>query len=181
MSNRRADDVIRCSFCGRTAHEVTSTVAGPHVHICDSGLTEAAGIVRSDLATYQQPSVPTSRRPPAKGQRLTPHEIKKALDEYVIGQDRAKKSLAVAVYNHYKRIDSDRYLHEYEDVELEKSNILLIGPTGVGKTLLARTLARILDVPFSISAATELPEAGYVGEEARCILPPLLPPADFTV
>src|SRR5690606_37380639 len=181
MSNRRGDDVIRCSFCGRTAHEVTSMVAGPEVYICDSCINDAAGIVRSDLATYQQPSVPTSRRPPAKGQRLTPHEIKKALDEYVIGQDRAKKSLAVAVYNHYKRIDSDRYLHEYEDVELEKSNILLIGPTGVGKTLLARTLARILDVPFSISDATALTEAGYVGEDVESILAHLLHAADFNV
>lgn len=181
MSNRRGDDVIRCSFCGRTAHEVTSMVAGPEVYICDRCINDAAGIVRSDLAAYQQPTVPSTRRASAQGQHLTPREIKEALDEYVIGQDRAKRSLAVAVYNHYKRIDSDQYLHEFDDVELEKSNILLVGPTGVGKTLLARTLARILEVPFSISDATALTEAGYVGEDVESILAHLLHAADFNV
>ncbi len=156
-------------------------VAGPDVYICDRCINDAAGIVRSDLAAYQQPTVPTSRRSAVGRQHLTPREIKTALDEYVIGQNRAKKSLAVAVYNHYKRIDSDQYFHEYDDVELEKSNILLIGPTGVGKTLLARTLARILEVPFSISDATALTEAGYVGEDVESILAHLLHAADFNV
>ncbi len=181
MSNRRGEDVIRCSFCGRTAHEVTSMVAGPDVYICDRCINDAAGIVRSDLAAYQQHGVTPGRRSPVGQQHLSPREIKTALDEYVIGQDRAKKALSVAVYNHYKRIDSDEYFHEFDDVELEKSNILLIGPTGTGKTLLARTLARVLDVPFSISDATALTEAGYVGEDVESILAHLLHSADFNV
>jgi ATP-dependent Clp protease ATP-binding subunit ClpX len=181
MSNRRGDDVIRCSFCGRTAHEVTSMVAGPDVYICDRCINDAAGIVRSDLAAYQQHTISGSRRAPVGGQHLSPREIKNSLDEYVIGQDRAKKALSVAVYNHYKRIDSDQYFHEFDDVELEKSNILLIGPTGTGKTLLARTLARVLEVPFSISDATALTEAGYVGEDVESILAHLLHSADFNV
>jgi len=156
-------------------------VAGPDVYICDRCIYDASGIVRNDLAAYH-PSSPTStRRQATRRHRMTPHEVKKALDEYVIGQDRAKKALAVAVYNHYKRVEAQDYLHDYDGVELEKSNILLLGPTGTGKTLLARTLARILDVSFSISDATALTEAGYVGEDVESILSHLLHASDFNV
>lgn len=181
MSNLRDDDVIRCSFCGRTAHEVTSMVAGPEVYICDRCIDDASGIVTSDVAAPSAPAAPRPKRTTAPSERMTPLEIKSSLDEYVVGQDQAKKALSVAVYNHYKRIDSSEYFSEYEDVELEKSNILLLGPTGTGKTLLARTLARVLDVPFSISDATALTEAGYVGEDVESILANLLHAADFNV
>ncbi|MEQ9105058.1 MAG: ATP-dependent Clp protease ATP-binding subunit ClpX [Rhodothermales bacterium] len=177
------EDVIRCSFCGRTAHEVTSMVAGPEVYICDRCITDAAGIVGHDTlpkAAIPKPPARAQRRNEA-GRRMSPIEIKSSLDEYVVGQDRAKKALSVAVYNHYKRIDAKEHYGEFADVELEKSNIMLIGPTGTGKTLLARTLARVLDVPFSISDATALTEAGYVGEDVESILAHLLHAADFNV
>ncbi|MEM1041630.1 MAG: ATP-dependent Clp protease ATP-binding subunit ClpX [Bacteroidota bacterium] len=167
------DDIIRCSFCNLTAQEVASMVAGPGVYICDRCIHDASGIVRGDLVLNPPPSRPVSTR----SHRLTPGEIKEALDAYVIGQTRAKRALAVAVYNHYKRLEAQEYLHD--DVELEKSNILLVGPTGTGKTLLARTLARVLDVPFSISDATALTEAGYVGEDVESILSHLLQAADY--
>lgn len=177
MGGNSHDESIRCSFCGRAAHEVTSMVAGPSVYICDRCVNDAAGIVKADGG-----EAPSAAPPPApRRRRLLPHEIKESLDEYVIGQDRAKKALSVAVYNHYKRIEDSEHLVEYRDVELEKSNILLVGPTGTGKTLLARTLARVLDVPFSISDATALTEAGYVGEDVESILSRLLQAADFNV
>jgi ATP-dependent Clp protease ATP-binding subunit ClpX len=152
-------------------------VAGPDVYICDRCIHDASGIVRGELGPPQR------RRPAApRGQRrLTPSEMKAALDEYVVGQDVAKRTLAVAVYNHYKRIDAAEYLVDHDDVEIEKSNILLLGPTGTGKTLLARTLARIIDVPFSISDATALTEAGYVGEDVESILSHLLQAADYNL
>ena len=155
-------------------------VAGPEVYICDRCINDASGIVSSDAAT-PAPSAARPKRSSAPRERLAPAEIKAALDEYVVGQDQAKKALSVAVYNHYKRIDASEYYSEFDDVELEKSNILLIGPTGTGKTLLARTLARVLDVPFSISDATALTEAGYVGEDVESILAHLLHAADFNV
>jgi len=153
-------------------------VAGPDVYICDRCIREAAGIVRGDAPANRRPHHATDG---SGDPRLAPHEIKASLDEYVIGQDRAKKAMAVAVYNHYKRVNGDTYVPDYQDVELEKSNILLIGPTGTGKTLLAQTLARVLDVPFSISDATALTEAGYVGEDVESILSNLLRSCDFDV
>ncbi len=151
-------------------------VAGPDVFICDRCIREAAQIVEGDRSGPEE-------RPRSVGvtSPVVPQEIKAALDEYVIGQHSAKRALSVAVYNHYKRIEGEPYVHEYDDVELEKSNILLIGPTGTGKTLLARTLADILDVPFSISDATALTEAGYVGEDVESILSNLLRTCDFDV
>jgi ATP-dependent Clp protease ATP-binding subunit ClpX len=163
-----------CSFCGRSNNEVESMVAGPNVYICNHCVADATGIVKSDLANR------SSRRAANYKPALKPAEISEKLDEYVIGQESAKKALAVAVYNHYKRI-SDDVSASGEEVEIEKSNILLLGPTGSGKTLLARTLARIIDVPFCITDATALTEAGYVGEDVESILTSLLQAADYNV
>ncbi len=176
MSTRH--NIIQCSFCGQSVDSAASMVQAcdPGVYICDRCIGEAASVIGSIPETQT-----ASRTSPVKSRLLAPREIKAALDEYVIGQEYAKKALAVAVYNHYKRIDADRYVHEYDHVELEKSNVLLVGPTGVGKTLLARSLARILDVPFSISDATALTEAGYVGEDVESILTHLLHASDFNV
>ncbi|MEM6783897.1 MAG: ATP-dependent Clp protease ATP-binding subunit ClpX [Bacteroidota bacterium] len=175
--NPVGDEIIRCSFCGRAAHEVASMVAGPDVYICDRCIEDAQRIVQGELLPY---TAPPPRRP-NRNRRLAPREIKTALDEHVIGQERAKRALSVAVYNHYKRLEAHDYLLDFEDVELEKSNILLLGPTGTGKTLLARTLARILDVPLAVTDATALTEAGYVGEDVESILSHLLQAADFNI
>ena len=156
-------------------------VAGPEVYICDRCITDASGIVREDEAAAEATGPTKTMSKTAAGNRLLPREIKAALDEYVIGQDRAKKALSVAVYNHYKRVEAQEYFHDYDGVEVEKSNILLLGTSGTGKTLLARTLARILDVPFSISDATALTEAGYVGEDVETILSHLINAADYNV
>ena len=148
-SKQRPEDKIRCSFCGRAPNEVASIIAGPDVYICDICVSDSVDIIRNNLAAY-------STQKQHKKRHLNPEQIKSALDEYVIGQDHAKKTLAVAVYNHYKRIDSKKFLYDSDNVEIEKSNIMLIGPTGTGKTLLAQTLAKILDVPFAIADATTL-------------------------
>jgi len=169
----RNGDKIHCSFCGRTPEEVQSIIAGPDVYICDICVSSSVDIIRNNLAAF------TARRGAKAG--LTPIQIKKSLDEYVIGQDHAKRSLAVAVYNHYKRIDAKERLYEIDDVEIDKTNILLIGPTGTGKTLLAQTLAKILDLPFAIADATTLTEAGYVGDDVETILVHLLQNAEYNV
>jgi ATP-dependent Clp protease ATP-binding subunit ClpX len=169
----KGTEKIRCSFCGRTPEEVQSIIAGPDVYICDICVSSSVDIIRNNLAAF------APRRGPKAG--LTPPQIKKALDDYVIGQEQAKKSLAVAVYNHYKRIDDRDRLYDLDEVEIEKTNILLIGPTGTGKTLLAQTLARILDLPFAIADATTLTEAGYVGDDVETILVHLLQNADYNV
>jgi ATP-dependent Clp protease ATP-binding subunit ClpX len=150
-------------------------VAGPNVYICDYCVADASGIVKSDLSNR------STKRSANYKAVLKPVEISQKLDEYVIGQDEAKKALSVAVYNHYKRISSDGAESSADEVEIEKSNILLLGPTGSGKTLLARTLARIIDVPFCITDATALTEAGYVGEDVESILTSLLQAADYNV
>ncbi|HLR33268.1 MAG TPA: ATP-dependent Clp protease ATP-binding subunit ClpX [Fodinibius sp.] len=169
------DNTIHCSFCGRSSHEVNSMVAGPDdVYICDRCVADASGIVKSDLASMSK------KREQNYQPLLKPAEIKANLDEYVIGQEGAKKTLSVAVYNHYKRISSD-IQDEFDGTEVEKSNIMLLGPTGCGKTLLARTLANTIDVPFTIADATVLTEAGYVGEDVESILSSLLQSADYDI
>ena len=164
------DKHLRCSFCGKSKDSVRKFISGPSVYICN----ECIALCNEILAEDEEREVAE-----AITQVPTPQEIKDTLDGYVIGQERAKKALAVAVYNHYKRINSASTRDD--DVELDKSNILLIGPTGVGKTLLAQTLARILDVPFTIADATTLTEAGYVGEDVENILVRLLQAGDFNV
>ena len=173
----RSDDrKIRCAFCGRTQDQVDKLIAGNGAYICSDCVRLCMNIVDEDLPQRTDPgkSAPSA---PSVDDLPKPAEIKKVLDEYIVGQDTAKIALSVAVYNHYKRI---YYGHE-SDVELQKSNILLIGPTGSGKTLFAQTLARVLDVPFAIADATTLTEAGYVGEDVENILLRLLQAADFDV
>ncbi|GMB07437.1 ATP-dependent protease ATP-binding subunit ClpX [Thermolongibacillus altinsuensis] len=160
---------LKCSFCGKTQEQVRKLVAGPGVYICDECIELCTEIVQEELGTEEEVEFKDVPKP---------KEIRQILDEYVIGQDAAKKALSVAVYNHYKRINSNSKI---DDVELSKSNILMIGPTGSGKTLLAQTLARILNVPFAIADATSLTEAGYVGEDVENILLKLIQAADYDI
>jgi ATP-dependent Clp protease ATP-binding subunit ClpX len=164
------DSGLHCSFCGKGQREVKKLIAGPNVYICDECIQLCNDIIAEEVEKEELLS-PTGKIP-------NPKDIKKVLDDYIIGQDAAKKILSVVVHNHYKRIDNKA---KNEDVELSKSNILLIGPTGSGKTLLAQTLARILNVPFTISDATNLTEAGYVGEDVENIILNLLQNADYDV
>ncbi len=167
----KGDDgkLLYCSFCGKSQHEVRKLIAGPSVFICDECVELCNDIIREEMQETGEESI--SRLP-------KPQEIKKTLDQYVIGQQRAKKVLSVAVYNHYKRLET---IGKEGDIELAKSNILLIGPTGSGKTLLAETLARLLNVPFTIADATTLTEAGYVGEDVENIIQKLLQKCDYDV
>ncbi|WP_346839680.1 ATP-dependent Clp protease ATP-binding subunit ClpX [Microbulbifer sp. SAOS-129_SWC] len=164
--------LLYCSFCGKSQQEVRKLIAGPSVFICDECVELCTDIIREEV--QESSEGPEGRLP-------TPREITEILDQYVIGQERAKRVLAVAVYNHYKRLRSKTGVKGKEDVELSKSNILLVGPTGSGKTLLAETLARLLNVPFTIADATTLTEAGYVGEDVENIIQKLLQKCDYDV
>lgn len=166
---------IKCSFCGKSQDNVKKIIAGPGVYICDECIKVCENILETDI--YEEDD-DTYRL--AEDKLPTPEEIKAILDEYVIGQDDAKKTLSVAVYNHYKRINSEEEISD-DNVEIQKSNVLLLGPTGCGKTFLAQTLARILKVPFAIADATTLTEAGYVGEDVENILLKLIQAADYNV
>ena len=169
IQNDDSGKLLYCSFCGKSQHEVKKLIAGPSVFVCDECVELCNDIIREEMQEQAASSV--NKLP-------KPQEIKATLDEYVIGQDQAKKVLSVAVYNHYKRLEVK---HKKDDVELSKSNIMLIGPTGSGKTLLAQTLARLLDVPFTIADATTLTEAGYVGEDVENIIQKLLQKCDYDV
>ncbi|MED5530479.1 MAG: ATP-dependent Clp protease ATP-binding subunit ClpX, partial [Pseudomonadota bacterium] len=170
---KKGDDnskLLYCSFCGKSQHEVRKLIAGPSVFVCDECVDLCNDIIREEI--QERDSESAIRKLPI------PEEIKNILDDYVIGQESAKKVLSVAVYNHYKRLN---YAKSNQEVELSKSNILMIGPTGTGKTLLAETLARLLDVPFTIADATTLTEAGYVGEDVENIIQKLLQKCDYDV
>ena len=175
-SRGKHDDgkLLYCSFCGKSQHEVRKLIAGPSVFVCDECVELCNDIIREELE---------ERAERTRDKLPKPQEIKKVLDEYVIGQERAKRVLSVAVYNHYKRLQTrgTEGVRSRDEVELAKSNILLIGPTGSGKTLLAETLARLLNVPFTIADATTLTEAGYVGEDVENIIQKLLQKCDYDV
>lgn len=171
-----------CSFCGKTHSEVKKLIAGPGVYICNECIGVCSSILDKELAEKKHPKSKLTETP-TSSDILTPAQITERLDQYVVGQEYAKKVLSVAVYNHYQRLEQDQYKHgkNFIDVEIEKSNILMCGPTGSGKTLLAKTLARVLDVPFTIVDATTLTEAGYVGEDVENIILRLLQACDFDV
>ena len=171
-NNKEEDKLLYCSFCGKNQNEVRKLIAGPSVYICNECIDLCNDIIKEEISEATESE---------EDGFPVPIEIKASLDEYVIGQEEAKKNLSVAVYNHYKRLKGDKKLNSDDEVELTKSNILLLGPTGCGKTLLAQTLARILDVPFTIADATTLTEAGYVGEDVENIIQKLLQNCDYDV
>ena len=174
MAKKDVPKSVRCSFCGKTQENVRKIVAGPGVYICDECVDLCNNIIETELYDDEKAGYSLNEMSSVP----TPKEIKQILDDYVIGQDDAKRTLSVAVYNHYKRIAHEETVKKDDDVEIQKSNILLLGPTGCGKTLLARTLAKILKVPFAIADATTLTEAGYVGEDVENILLKLIQAAD---
>ena len=171
------DKTVRCSFCGKTQDEAVRLIEGPGVYICDGCISFCNSLLTEDDEFLGKSKKTSSKKKTEEFKMLKPAEIKVKLDEYVIGQEDAKKTLSVAVYNHYKRI----FNNSNSDVELNKSNVVLLGPTGVGKTLLAQTLAKIIDVPIAITDATTLTEAGYVGEDVENILLRLIQAADFDI
>lgn len=171
------DKTVRCSFCGKTQDEAVRLIEGPGVYICDGCITFCNSLLIEDDEFLGKGKKSSQKKKTEEFKMLKPAEIKAKLDEYVIGQEEAKKTLSVAVYNHYKRI----FKNNNSDVELNKSNVVLLGPTGVGKTLLAQTLAKIIDVPIAITDATTLTEAGYVGEDVENILLRLIQAADFDI
>ena len=175
MANSKTTKGVKCSFCGKSQEAVSRIVAGPGVYICDECIKVCNNIMEDEL--YEDTEITYTTK--TEDKLPTPAEIKEILDSYVIGQEEAKKTLSVAVYNHYKRINHKEA--NEDDVEIQKSNVLLLGPTGCGKTLLAQTLARILQVPFAIADATTLTEAGYVGEDVENILLKLIQSADYDV
>lgn len=177
MQKNENNKNIRCSFCGKTQDSVEKIVAGPGVYICNECIQVCSNIIENEYYEDEEDLYTTVEEDVVP----TPEEIKTILDEYVIGQEDAKKSLSVAVYNHYKRINNEDEKSNKDDVEIKKSNILLLGPTGSGKTLLAQTLAKILNVPFAIADATTLTEAGYVGEDVENILLKLIQSADYDI
>src|SRR5512135_3210725 len=171
MTTGKTKVPYRCSFCGKSQEQVRKLIAGQGVYICDECINLCQEIIEEEMLEAPRPKPQAAKLP-------NPRQIKSSLDQYVISQDRAKKVLSVAVYNHYKRVNAG---HAIDDVELQKSNVLLVGPTGSGKTLLAQTLAKVLDVPFCIADATSLTEAGYVGEDVENILLRLIQNADHDV
>ena len=176
MAGKNIDDRLRCSFCNKTQNQVKKLIAGPNgAYICDECVGICSEILDEEFMTEEENE--NSSSPEFEINLLKPKEIKEFLDDYVIGQDEAKKVLSVAVYNHYKRIMSGKNL----DVELQKSNILMLGPTGSGKTFLAQNLAKLLNVPFAIADATTLTEAGYVGEDVENILLKIIQAADYDI
>ena len=174
------DDKLKCSFCGKTQDQVKKLIAGPEVYICDECVELCNEILDEEFLDSKEKNSIEEGKAEEKDEKPIPkpHEIKAYLDQYIIGQDDAKKVLAVAVYNHYKRLKHNAE-DEQDGVEIQKSNILLVGPTGSGKTLLAQTLAKMLDVPFAVADATTLTEAGYVGDDVENILLRLYQNADF--